>query len=257
MTDPDPLARFRLDDRVAVVTGASAGLGARFARVLAAVGARLVLTARRADRLESLAAGLPDSLVVAGDLTAPGAADDLVARTVEHYGRLDVVVNNAGVSHAVAALDYDPDAFRRELEIDLVAPYALARSAATWAIGAGHPLSIVNLGSVLGSVGGGRLKVPGYAAAKGGIHNLTRELASEWARKGIRVNAIAPGWFESEMTADMFDGDRSESYMRQGAPMGRPGVEGELDGALLYLASDASSFTTGAVLPVDGGWTAI
>ena len=257
-TDPlDPLVSFRLDGRVAIVTGASSGLGARFARVLAAVGARVVVTARRADRLERLTAELPDAVAVPLDLTSAGAAETLVAAAVDHYGRIDVVVNNAGVSSAVPALDFDVEQFRREVEIDLVAPYAMARAAAAWAIGASHPLSIVNIGSVLGTVAGGRLRVPGYAAAKGGIHNLTRELASEWARRNVRVNAIAPGWFETEMNEEMFADDRSAAYMADGAPMGRGGVEGELDGALLLLASDSSSFMTGAIVAVDGGWTAI
>ncbi|MEQ8841019.1 MAG: SDR family oxidoreductase [Acidimicrobiales bacterium] len=253
----DPLAGFRLDGRVAVVTGASSGLGERFARVLSAAGARVVVAARRADRLDALVAALPDAHAVPIDLTAPGAGDDLVDAALAHYDRIDIVVNNAGVSSAVPALDFDVERFRREIEIDLVAPYGVARAAAKWAIDAAHPLSIINIGSVLGEVAGGRLRVPGYAAAKGGIHNLTRELASEWARKGVRVNAIAPGWFETEMNGEMFRDDRSSAYMVDGAPMGRAGVEGELDGVLLLLASDSSSFMTGTVIPVDGGWTAV
>ena len=166
MTATDPLDRFRLDGRVAVVTGASSGLGVRFAKVLASVGAKVVLTARREDRLVALAEELPDALAVPLDLTADGAGDQLIAAAVEHYGQIDVVVNNAGTSTAMPALQFDTDAFRREIEIDLIAPYSVARAAGAWAIGAGHPLNIINIGSVLGFVGGGKLRVPGYAAAK-------------------------------------------------------------------------------------------
>jgi NAD(P)-dependent dehydrogenase (short-subunit alcohol dehydrogenase family) len=257
MTLPDPLAAFRLDGRVALVTGASSGLGARFARVLDAAGARVVVAARRAERLDALVAELHDAAAVPVDLTEPDAPHRLLADATERMGPIDVLVNNAGVSISAPALEYPAEEFRREIELDLVAPYALARGVAAAAIDGGRSASIVNLGSVLGLVGGGRLRVPGYAAAKGGLHNLTRELASEWARKGIRVNALAPGWFESEMSADMFADPTSTAYITDGTPMGRGGAEHELDGALLFLASDASSFVTGHVLYVDGGWTAI
>ncbi len=197
-------------------------------------------------------------MAVALDITEPGAPAELLARAVEAFGAVDVVINNAGLSRAVAAVDDDVDEFRRELELDLVAPYELARHAARWMIKAGRSGRIVNVGSIAGTVGGGRLKLPGYAAAKGALHNLTRELASEWARKGIRVNALAPGWFETEMNVDtMFGTDGGRRYMEEGAPMGRPGRDGELDGALLFLASEASSFVTGQILHVDGGWTCI
>ncbi len=253
----DPLASFRLDGKVVVLTGASSGLGHRFARCLGAAGAAVVLAARRVDRLEALVTELPQATAVECDLTAPNAPTDLIARTLDAYGQLDVVVNNAGISRVLAAIDDDLDEFRRELEINLIAPYELARLGARWMIEAGRPGSIVNIGSVLGHGGGGRLKVPGYAAAKGGLHNLTRELASQWARKGVRVNGIGPGWFETEMNANMFATDGGMSYIVDGTPMGRPGQEGELDGALLFLASDASTFVTGQILFVDGGWTAI
>jgi NAD(P)-dependent dehydrogenase (short-subunit alcohol dehydrogenase family) len=257
MTGDDLLPPFRLDDRVVLLTGASSGLGERFARVLDAAGARLVLAARRVDRLEELAGSLGDAVAVRADLTQPGEAAALVGSALDAHGRIDVVVNNAGISRVLPAVDDDADDFRRELEIDLVAPYELARLTARHLLAEGRPGSIINVGSVLGHVGGGRLRVPGYAAAKGGLHNLTRELASQWARKGIRVNAIAPGWFETEMNTGMFDSDAGLSYIVDGTPMGRPGREGELDGALLFLASDASSYVTGHVLFVDGGWTAI
>ncbi len=256
MTDINPLARFRLDDRVVLITGASSGLGTRFALAASAAGAKVVVAARRIARLESLVTRLADGIAVEVDLVAPDATGMLIESAIEHYGRVDVLINNAGVSTAVPALEFSMDDFRREIEIDLVVPYSLARLVAAHAIEAGRPASIVNIGSVLGSVGGGKLRVPGYAAAKGGLHNLTRELASEWARKGVRVNAIAPGWFPTEMAAEMFDGGRATAYITDNTPMGRTGEIGELDGAMLFLASDASSFVTGQIIHVDGGWTA-
>ncbi len=257
VSNPDPLNAFSLAGKVVILTGASSGLGHRFARSLGAAGATVVLAARRAERLESLVAEVPDAIAVPCDLTAPGAPAELVAATLDQCGQIDVVVNNAGISRVLAAVDDDLDDFRQELEINLIAPYELARLAARHMLEAGRPGSIINIGSVLGHGGGGRLKVPGYAAAKGGLHNLTRELASQWARKGVRVNGIGPGWFETEMNENMFATDGGMSYIVDNTPMGRAGVEGELDGALLFLASDASSFVTGQIIFVDGGWTAI
>ena len=256
MTCTDPTAAFRLDDKVVLITGASSGLGARFARVASAAGATVVVAARRAERLAELVDELDDAHAVEVDLTAPGGPEACVARSIELAGRIDVLVNNAGISQVAPALDFSTEDFRHEIEIDLVAPFALAREVARDAITNDRSASIINIGSVLGEVGGGKLRVPGYAAAKGGLHNLTRELASQWGRKGVRVNAIAPGWFETEMNDAMFSDGGGQAYMESGAAMGRPGIEGELDGAMLYLASDASSFVTGHVLQVSGGWTA-
>lgn len=256
MTSTDPTAAFRLDDKVVLITGASSGLGARFARVASAAGAAVVVAARRAERLAELVDELDDAHAVEVDLTAPGGPEACVARSIELAGRIDVLVNNAGISQVAPALDFSTEDFRYEIEIDLVAPFALAREVARDAITNDRSASIINIGSILGEVGGGKLRVPGYAAAKGGLHNLTRELASQWGRKGVRVNAIAPGWFETEMNDAMFSDGGGQAYMESGAAMGRPGIEGELDGAMLYLASDASSFVTGHVLQVSGGWTA-
>ncbi len=256
MTSTDPTAAFRLDDKVVLITGASSGLGARFARVASAAGAKVVVAARRAERLAELVDELDDAHAVEVDLTAPGGPEACVARSIELAGRIDVLINNAGISQVAPALDFSTEDFRHEIEIDLVAPFALARDVARDAITNGRPASIINIGSILGEVGGGKLRVPGYAAAKGGLHNLTRELASQWGRKGVRVNAIAPGWFETEMNDAMFSDGGGQAYMEAGAAMGRPGIEGELDGAMLYLASDASSFVTGHLLQVSGGWTA-
>ncbi|MAJ88639.1 MAG: short-chain dehydrogenase [Acidimicrobiaceae bacterium] len=256
MTSTDPTAAFRLDNKVVLITGASSGLGARFARVASAAGATVVVAARRADRLAELVDELDDALAVEVDLTAPGGPEECIAQSIEVAGRIDVLINNAAISQVAPALDFSTENFRHEIEVDLVAPFALARDVARDAITNGRPASIINIGSILGEVGGGKLRVPGYAAAKGGLHNLTRELASQWGRKGVRVNAIAPGWFETEMNEAMFSDGGGQAYMEAGAAMGRPGIEGELDGAMLYLASDASSFVTGHVLQVSGGWTA-
>lgn len=251
------MGAFRLDGKVVVLTGASSGLGRRFAQTLTAVGATVVVAARRADRLDALVSELGRGLAVPCDIAEDGAPEALVAAAIAEYGQIDIVINNAGISRVVPAVDDTVEGFRHELNVDLVAPFEVARHAARWMIENNQPGSIVNIGSVLGHVGGGRLKAAGYAAAKGGLHNLTRELASQWARKRIRVNAIAPGWFETEMNGEMFDTDGGMNYITENTPLGRPGQLEELDGALLFLASNAANYVTGHVLFVDGGWTAI
>ena len=253
----DPLAPFRLDGQVALVTGASSGLGARFARVLDAAGARVAITARRADRLEALAADLHDPIVVAADLLDDGDRTRLVDRVLESADRLDVLVNNAGRSEPMRALDEPMEHFRATVELNLVAPFVVAQAAAR----AMHARSIrgriVNVVSIYALTGIGRVPEAGYSASKGGLASLTRELASQWARKDIRVNALAPGWFPSEMTDDLFADPRLEEWVADRTPLRRAGRPDELDGALLFLASDASSYVTGQILAVDGGWTAV
>lgn len=257
-TPLDPLASFRLDGRVAVVTGASGGLGERFARVLHAAGAHVVVTARRADRLDALVADLGDRATAHPcDLTDGTQRTALITETAAALGRLDVLVNNAGATKVVPALDETDDDFAEIVGVDLLAPFSLCREAARVMIGQDGGGSIVNVASILGVVGTGQVPQSGYAAAKGGLINLTRELAAQWARQGVRVNALAPGWFRSEMTADMFEDERSMDWVGRKAPMGRGGEPHELDGALLFLAGDASTYVTGQILAVDGGWTAV
>lgn len=236
------------------MTGASAGLGNHFARVLHGAGAKVVVAARRLDRLESLVAELPGSLAVAADVGEPADRERLIAETVAAFGAPSVLVNNAGIGHKVAIEEEDLDTFRRTMEVNVTAIWHLSKLVAPHMIAAGRG-NIVNVASMFGLVGASPVKQAHYCASKGAVVNLTRELALQWARKGIKVNALCPGWFPSEMTVGMND-EASMAYVRQMSPMPRLGELHELDGALLLLSSDAASFMTGQTVVVDGGWTA-
>ena len=248
---------FRLDGVTAVVTGASSGLGRRSAQVLHAAGATVVISGRRADRLEELKQELGDRAVVCpGDLSLAVDRERLIQAAVEVSGSIGVLVNNAGMSQPVAAQDETLEQFGRSLEINLVAPFHLSQLAGAQMLQAGTG-SIINMASILGLVAATPMKDVSYCSSKGALVNMTRQLGCEWGRKGVRVNAIAPGWFPSEMTqAEMFDDPNGAQFVERTTPMGRAGRPQELDGALLFLASEASSYVTGQILAVDGGWTA-
>ena len=251
---------FGLTGRVAVVTGASSGLGVGFARALASAGAHLVLAARRADRLETLAAELGEggveALPVACDVTDSSQVEALKDACLERFGRVDILVNNAGITEIVPAEDETEEAFLRVLNVNLNGSFYCAQRFGRVMLDAGAG-SIINVASIFGFVGSGSIPQAGYVASKGAVVNMTRELAAQWARRGVRVNGIAPGFFKSEITEEMFSDERSMSWLRRKTPAGRPGEVEELAGAVIFLASDASSYVTGQTIAVDGGWTAV
>jgi hypothetical protein len=242
-----------LRDNVIIVTGASSGLGEQLARALAAAGATPVLAARRAERLVQLQQALPGTDAVACDVTEATERDRLVETVMERHGRLDGLVNNAGMGATAPALRTSADAFARVLDVNLTAPFALSCLAASRMRGNGGG-SIVNVASVMGLCSIGQIPDAAYVASKAGIIGLTRELASQWGRYGIRVNAVAPGFFASEMTAELGDDPEAfPSFLLERTPLGRGGRAGELDEAVLFLLGAGSSFVTGHVLSVDGG----
>jgi hypothetical protein len=247
---PNPHA---LDGRVVIVTGASSGLGEQLARALGAAGATPVLAARREDRLASLRAQLPGADSVTCDVTQAADRERLVETVLERHGRLDGLVNNAGAGATGPALKSSTDAFARVLDLNLTAPFALSCLAAAQ-MRAGGGGSIVNVASIMGLRSIGEIPDAAYVASKAGVIGLTRELASQWGRHGIRVNAVAPGFFASEMTAELGDDPEAfPSFLLERTPLGRGGRAGELDEAVLFLLGAGSSFVTGHVLSVDGG----
>ena len=245
---------FSLSNRVAIVTGASSGLGARFASVLAGAGANVVASARRVDRLEELSETEPMIHPVQADVTVDEDRQRLVATTLERFGRVDVLVNNAGMGSGGPEQQSSLDVFRSVLALNLEAVFALSQAVAEpmRAQGSG---SIINIGSMFGLVASVPVADAGYVASKSAVNGLTRELANQWGTDGVRVNAIAPGWFLTEMTTELFEDEKTQRWLARQLPLGRPGQVEELDGVLLFLASDASSYCTGQVIAIDGGYT--
>ncbi|HEV7753917.1 MAG TPA: glucose 1-dehydrogenase [Baekduia sp.] len=246
---------FGLHGRTVIVTGASSGLGERFARVLAAEGAHVVAAARRGDRLQALADEVPGVTACRCDVSIDADLERLVAFTVERHGRVDVLINNAGVGTPHAAESEPPEHFRHVVDVNLNALFVASQIAGRVMLEQGSG-SIVNIASMFGLVGSAPIRQASYCASKGAVVNLTRELGAQWMRRGVRVNAIAPGFFLSEMTTELWEDERSMGFLRRMTPAGRPGEPHELDGALLFLAGDASTYVTGQTIAVDGGWTA-
>jgi NAD(P)-dependent dehydrogenase (short-subunit alcohol dehydrogenase family) len=250
---PSPGGRWRLGGRVALVTGASAGLGARFAQVLHAAGAHVIVTARRAGRLEELARECGDRIeTLAGDIADPGHRQD-VAELVNGHGRLDVLVNNAGICDDGPLETQSVEDLRRVVEVNLISVMDLCRLTADL-LRAAPAASVINVASMYGIVAS-RTPMAGYNATKGALISLTRHLAAIWGQDGIRVNALAPGYFPTELTGFLADPAFAQS-IRDRTLLSRVPALSELDGPLLFLASDASSYMTGQALVIDGGWTA-
>lgn len=246
--------RSSLTGRVAIVTGASSGLGARFAAVLAEAGATVVAAARRIERIEELARSQPGIVPVRCDVSDADDRAGLVATALTLDGRIDVCVNNAGIASGGPEDQRSLETFSSVMAVNVEAVFALTQEVAEHMLARGAG-SVINISSMFGLVASTPVADAPYVASKTAVNGLTRELANQWAARGVRVNAIAPGWFETEMNAPLLQDERSLRWLERQCPMGRPGREHELDGVLLFLASDASSYCTGQVIAVDGGWT--
>lgn len=252
---------FDLTEKVAIVTGASSGLGVQFAKTLARAGANLAILARRREKLEEVKKEIESEFgvevfVEPCDVLSVSDIRSSVQKIREHYKHIDILVNNAGVGASQPSHKHSDEEWQKVIDVNLNAVFYFSREVGNIMVQQKYG-KIINLGSIHSRVAMPGLPVSAYAASKGGVLMLTRALAAEWAKDGVTVNAIGPSYMKSEMTKDLLENSEFRQLAESLCPMGRVGNPDELDGALLYFASDASSFTTGQLLNIDGGWTAV
>ena len=252
---------FDLTGHVAVITGASTGLGLQMARAYASQGANLVLLARRINLLEDNAKQLNaefgvEVLPLQCDITITEQVKAAVEATMNKFGRVDILVNNAGTGAVGPAEEITDEQFKHEVDIDLFGTFVCAREFGKRMIAAGYG-RIINIASMYGLVGNMIIGSSPYHAAKGGVVNLTRALAAEWGKHGVTVNSICPGYFYTELTTATLDSDYFQDIAKRSIPLGRYGKEGELDTCALFLASPASTYVNGQNIAIDGGYTAV
>ncbi|MDR2048306.1 MAG: SDR family oxidoreductase [Treponema sp.] len=251
---------FNLTGKVAMVTGASSGLGVEFAKALARQGADIAILARRKERLEEVKKTIEGlgvhCFAVKCDVLKNEEIRDAVGKIKQHYGHIDILINNAGTARSNPAESQSDDDWNTVINTNLNSVYFVARETGKIMIEQKYG-KIINVGSIHSSTAMSTSPLNAYCASKGGVLMLTKALATEWAKYNITVNAIGPAYFPSEMTDAVMSNPNFANVVKSYCPMGRPGKSGELDGAVVYFASDASSYTTGQLLSIDGGWTAI
>ena len=249
---PNILDSFRLDNKVALITGAASGLGAAIATALAQAGAQVAVHGNRRAAEETAEAIGEKAAAFQADLSHTASPESLFGRVIERFGRVDILINNAGTIHRDAAVDTSLDSWQQVLQVNLTSVFQLSQLAARDMIGRESGGKIVNIASLLSFQGG--IRVPAYAASKGGVAQLTKALANEWAPKNIQVNAIAPGYFATTNTEALQADETRNRQILERIPAGRWGQPEDLTGAALFLSSAASDYVTGTVLTVDGGW---
>ena len=253
-------ALFDLSGRVAVVTGCSTGLGVQMAKALASQGAKIVAVARRQELIDAVAKEIADTykvetLALRCDITDTKMVDETVKAVLAKFGRIDILINNAGTGAVAPAEDITDEQFGNECNIDLFGSFRVARAVAKQAMIPAQYGRVINIASMYGLVGNKIAGSAPYHAAKGGVVNLTRALAAEWGKYGITVNSICPGYFYTDLTRETLNSDFFQQNAKTMIPMERYGEEGELDSTALFFASKASSYVTGTNLAVDGGYT--